>query len=64
DELETFISQNHHLPGIDSEQDMQFDGVELGSFQIKLLEKIEELTLYIITQQKEIEALKASIIKP
>ena len=61
DELETFISQNHHLPGIDSEQDMQFDGVELGSFQIKLLEKIEELTLYIITQQKEIDTLKQKI---
>jgi len=37
---------------------MEKDGLAIGDFQIKLLQKIEELTLYIIAQNKEIENLK------
>nr|WP_233194478.1 hypothetical protein [Aquimarina sp. I32.4] len=38
---------------------MKKKGLNIGSFQIKLLQKIEELTLYTIAQQKEIERLKS-----
>ncbi len=63
-EVEAFVKANKHLPGVAPESEMLQQGLDLGSFQIKLLEKIEELTLYIIAQQKEIEALKAAVGKP
>ncbi len=63
-EVEAFVKTNKHLPGIAPESEMLQQGLDVGSFQIKLLEKIEELTLYIIAQQKEIEALKAAVGKP
>lgn len=40
---------------------MMKDGIKMGDFQMKLLQKIEELTLYMISQNKEIEDLKALI---
>lgn len=65
--LENFISVNKHLPNIPSAEKAVKEGVDLGEMNAKLLEKIEELTLYIIdlnkkfeSQQKEIEALKKS----
>ncbi|MDN5212048.1 tail fiber protein [Fulvivirgaceae bacterium BMA12] len=64
--LETYIRENKHLPDIASEKEMLEKGLELGAFQMKLLQKVEELTLYVIElekenkrQQKEIESLKA-----
>ncbi|PKP49046.1 MAG: hypothetical protein CVT92_15560 [Bacteroidetes bacterium HGW-Bacteroidetes-1] len=70
-ELESFVLANKRLPGVASETEMLQQGLDMGSFQIKLLEKIEELTLYIIQQQKdmerqqkEIEALKTAVSKP
>ncbi|MFQ3597028.1 MAG: hypothetical protein SNJ55_02140 [Chloroherpetonaceae bacterium] len=40
---------------------MQENGVSLGDTQAKLLQKIEELTLYMIQQKKELDALKAAL---
>lgn len=60
-ELESFIKENKHLPEIPSGNQMIQDGVTLGEFQMKLLQKIEELTLYAISQNKEIEQLKSQI---
>ncbi len=60
-EVEQFINQNNHLPDIAPASEMQENGVKMGEFQIQLLQKIEELTLYVIEQQKEIEALKARL---
>jgi len=57
-ELETFIQSNHHLPGIASAAQMQKDGLELGESQTNLLQKIEELTLYSIEQDKNNKALR------
>lgn len=59
-ELELFIKQFKHLPNMPSAQQVTDNNnqVELGEMQLKLLEKIEELTLYVIQQQQEIEALK------
>lgn len=56
-ELEHFITQRKHLPGIQPAAEMQASGVNLGEFNTQLLQKIEELTLYLIQQDKRIEDL-------
>jgi hypothetical protein len=60
-EVENYIRDNKHLPGIPSAEEVVKDGVDLGKMDAKLLQKIEELTLYVIQQQKEIEALKKKV---
>lgn len=55
EEVEKFIKENKHLPEIASEKEMQDNGLLLAEMNIKLLQKIEELTLYTIGQQKLIE---------
>ena len=57
-EVETFVKENKHLPEIPSEKQMQEDGLNLNDMQIKLLQKIEELTFYVIEQDKRIKALE------
>ena len=52
-EVEKFIKRNGHLPGIPSAAEVEKEGVELGSMDAKLLQKIEELTLYMIELKKE-----------
>ncbi len=54
-EVEHYIKTNKHLPEIPSEKQMLQNGVHLGEMNVKLLQKIEELTLYTIQQQKLIE---------
>lgn len=53
--LEEFVTRNKHLPEIASEKEMIQNGLEMKEFQMKLLQKIEELTLYTIEQNKKIE---------
>jgi len=55
-ELEQFIAANKRLPDIAPADTMIQNGVNMGEFQIQLLQKIEELTLYVIEQQKQIDA--------
>ncbi|MFK7786110.1 MAG: hypothetical protein AB8B56_13395 [Crocinitomicaceae bacterium] len=57
-DLEQYISTNNHLPGIPSSSEVEEQGVDLGEMDAKLLEKIEELTLYVIDLQKQVEELK------
>ncbi|MBK9731471.1 MAG: hypothetical protein IPO83_09295 [Chitinophagaceae bacterium] len=52
-ELEHFISSNNHLPGIPSAQELEADGISVGDMQNKMMQKIEELTLYVIALQKQ-----------
>ena len=59
--LEQFIATENHLPEIPSAEEVVKEGVDLGQMQAKLLQKIEELTLYVIQQQKEIDALKKKV---
>jgi len=59
--VEQFIKENKHLPEIASAKVMEQEGVNIGEFQIKLLQKIEELTLYTIEQNKKIEQLQKEI---
>jgi hypothetical protein len=58
-EVEKFIQQNKHLPNIPSAREIETEGLNLGEVQKKMMEKIEELTLYVIELKKEIELLKA-----
>ncbi|MCG8700507.1 MAG: hypothetical protein MI922_20805 [Bacteroidales bacterium] len=60
-ELEEFVKENKHLPEIDSEEEMIKNGVDVHTMQIKLLQKVEELSLYIIEQNKELEKLKSIV---
>ena len=62
-EVEAFIQQNNHLPNIPPAAEIEKNGLHLGDTQKRMMEKIEELTLYLIQQQKEIDALKKEIKK-
>ena len=57
-ELEKFVKGQKHLPEIAPAKEMEKNGTELGDLNSKLLQKIEELTLYTIEQQNEIDELK------
>ncbi len=57
-EVEQFIKLNGHLPNIPKASVLEKEGLDLGEMDAKLLEKIEELTLYIIDLKKEIDRLK------
>lgn len=59
--LSEYVKVNHHLPDIQSAEEMQKDGVCVSELQTRLLQKVEELTLYIIQQQEEINNLKNEI---
>ncbi len=59
EDLKQFITINKHLPEIPNAKEMLTDGVNTSELLMGLLKKIEELTLYVIQQQAEINALKA-----
>lgn len=61
EEVEDFILENKHLPDVPSEKEIKEDGLNLGEMDAILLQKIEELTLYIIEQEKIIEALSQEV---
>lgn len=58
DQVEDFIKENGHLPDIPSAEEVEENGISLGAMDAKLLQKIEELTLYVIELKKENETLK------
>ena len=59
DEVDSFVRENKHLPGIKSAEEYSESGtINLGELNLKLLEKVEELTLYTIQLKNEIEELK------
>lgn len=60
-EVEKFINTNGHLPNVPSAKEVKENGLELGNIVTIQQEKIEELTLYAIQQQKEMEELKALV---
>lgn len=57
-ELEKYVATNRHLPDIPSAKEVEENGVDLGEMNAKLLQKVEELTLYVIDLQKQINELK------
>ncbi|MDT8411425.1 MAG: hypothetical protein RQ875_03100 [Vicingaceae bacterium] len=57
-ELEKYITKNKHLPNIPTAKQIKEKGMSVGEMQVKQMEKIEELTLYVIELSKQIELLK------
>ncbi|WP_285060267.1 hypothetical protein [Pedobacter ginsengisoli] len=60
-ETEKHIQEKGHLPGIPSAAEVEKNGIELGDMNKKLLQKIEELTLYLIEQEKKIQTLNNQV---
>ena len=61
-EVEDFINENGHLPDIPPAAQSEEHGLEVGEMSARLLQKIEELTLYTIEQQKQLDE-QAKLIK-
>ena len=61
-QLEKYIIENKHLPNIPSAREVVENGVDLQKMDAKLLQKVEELTLMVIQQQKQIDKLKKQIL--
>jgi hypothetical protein len=57
-ELEQYINSKNHLPGIPTASEVADTGIDVGEMQKKMMEKIEELTLYIIQLKKELDVVK------
>lgn len=60
-EVKSYVSEHSHLPGVPSEEQIRTQGLNLEEMQLTLLQKIEELTLYMIQQDAEKEALQERI---
>lgn len=60
-EVETFVKQEKHLPNVPSEQELKADGADVMEMNRILMEKVEELTLYLIQQNKNTEELKKQL---
>ena len=60
-EVKSFIQENKHLPEIQSAKEMQEEGVSVSELQTQLLQKIEELTLYLIQQEQTIQELRQEV---
>ena len=63
DEVESFYLQNHHLLGVPSAKEMEKKGDNIAETDAMLLKKIEELTLYIVEQQKKMKELEEKVEK-
>ena len=62
-EVESFVKTNKHLPGVLSANEIVESGLDVAEMQSKHMEKIEELTLYIIDQDKKLSAQQQAIEK-
>ncbi len=62
-DLRIFIENNKHLPGIPAAAELEKDGMEVGEMQRKTMEKVEELTLYILQLEDKINKLQSIIEK-
>lgn len=63
DELEIYIKDKRHLPGIPTALEVKTHGIELGEMNAKLLQKIEKFTLHLIEMRKKIEDQQKTIEK-
>jgi uncharacterized coiled-coil protein SlyX len=62
-DIESFIKKNNHLPEVSSSDEIEKNGIDLGDNQTILLKKVEELTLYVIEQNKIAEHQQEQINK-
>ncbi len=63
EEVSNYISEHGHLPNIPSAKEIEKEGLPLGEMQRKMMEKIEELTLYLIEIDKENKSIKEELKK-
>ena len=63
EEVAAFTKKNHHLPAIPSAKEIQKEGLHLKEMTNLLLQKIEELTIYTIEQEKRIKALESKLVE-
>ncbi|HAS46646.1 MAG TPA: hypothetical protein DCS93_39550 [Microscillaceae bacterium] len=61
EKVEQFINRNHHLPAVPSAKIVEKEGIEVGKMNATLLRKIEELTLYMISVNKEVKQMQQKI---
>jgi len=57
-EIRKYIAEHKHLPNIPAAAEMEKNGIQLGEMSRKLMEKVEELTLYVLQLQEQIDELK------
>ncbi len=62
-QVRTFIQENGHLPGVPSAQEVEDHGLDLEEMNTILMEKVEELTLYILQQQDQLKDQQDGIIE-
>ncbi|MEQ8359418.1 MAG: hypothetical protein RH860_08020 [Cytophagales bacterium] len=62
-EVKEYINKNHRLPEMPSAREVEENGVMLGEMNKLLLQKLEEVTLHLIRQQEEIDALKKALVE-
>ena len=60
-EVKTYIDQNQHLPELPSAEQINKDGINLGEMNKLLVKKVEELTLYMIEKDKQIQSQQEEI---
>jgi len=61
EEVEAFVKDQKHLPNVPSEQELKKSGMDVQEMNAVLMQKVEELTLYLIEQNKELETMKQRI---
>jgi hypothetical protein len=62
-QVEKFVKENNHLPQMPSAEEVTKNGLSMGEMQNKLLQKVEEQTLYIIELNKQVQTLKKQLEK-
>lgn len=62
-ELEAYIKANQYLPEVPSAKEVEENGLDLGKMDATLLQKVEELTLYLIEMNKKVEKLEKENLK-
>lgn len=60
-EVASYVKENKHLPGVPSEAEVKEKGIDMGEMNKIMMQKMEELTLYIIEQDKKIKILEDKI---
>ncbi len=63
EEVKNYIKEHGHLPNIASAKEMQANGIKLGEMNMKLLEKIEELTLYVLEQESKLKTKNEELLQ-
>jgi hypothetical protein len=56
--LKKFITENGHLPNVPTDETIKREGIDIGGINVLLLEKIEELSLYLIQMEERMKALE------